>query len=98
MVATQNPMRILMLVTDAHGGFGGIAQYNQDVLEALSISSRKLSRFLAVSRKSLSCRVLSEKHRFRYHRALPMISRVLVAVFALLFSASDKQLRVVAST
>jgi phosphatidyl-myo-inositol dimannoside synthase len=27
--------RILMLVTDAHGGFGGIAQYNRDVLEAL---------------------------------------------------------------
>jgi glycosyltransferase involved in cell wall biosynthesis len=27
--------RILMLVTDAHGGFGGISQYNRDVLEAL---------------------------------------------------------------
>lgn len=27
--------RILMLATDAHGGFGGIAQYNRDVLEAL---------------------------------------------------------------
>jgi phosphatidyl-myo-inositol dimannoside synthase len=27
--------RILMLASDAHGGFGGIAQYNRDVLEAL---------------------------------------------------------------
>lgn len=26
-----------MLVTDAHGGFGGISQYNRDVLEALSL-------------------------------------------------------------
>ncbi len=25
-----------MLVTDAHGGFGGIAQYNRDVIEAMS--------------------------------------------------------------
>lgn len=28
-------MHILMLATDAHGGFGGIAQYNRDILEAL---------------------------------------------------------------
>ncbi len=27
--------RILMLATDAHGGFGGISQYNRDILEAL---------------------------------------------------------------
>ena len=27
---------MLMLATDAHGGFGGIAQYNRDVLDALS--------------------------------------------------------------
>ncbi len=29
-------LRVLMLATDAHGGVGGIAQYNRDVLEALS--------------------------------------------------------------
>lgn len=29
-------VRILMLATDAHGGFGGIAQYNRDVIDALS--------------------------------------------------------------
>lgn len=29
-------IRILMLATDAHGGFGGISQYNRDVLAALS--------------------------------------------------------------
>jgi glycosyltransferase involved in cell wall biosynthesis len=32
----RSPLRILMLATDAHGGFGGIAQYNRDVLDALS--------------------------------------------------------------
>ena len=32
----RSPLRILMLATEAHGGFGGIAQYNRDVLEALS--------------------------------------------------------------
>ena len=29
-------VRILMLATDAHGGFGGISQYNRDVLEAMA--------------------------------------------------------------
>jgi phosphatidyl-myo-inositol dimannoside synthase len=29
-------LRILMLVTEAHGGFGGIAQYNRDVIDVLS--------------------------------------------------------------
>jgi glycosyltransferase involved in cell wall biosynthesis len=29
-------MRILMLVSDAHGGFGGIAQYNRDAIDAIS--------------------------------------------------------------
>jgi len=29
-------MRILILATDAHGGFGGIAQYNCDVIDAMS--------------------------------------------------------------
>jgi glycosyltransferase involved in cell wall biosynthesis len=28
-------MRILMLASDAHGGFGGIAQYNRDVIDAM---------------------------------------------------------------
>lgn len=32
-------MRILALVTDAFGGYGGIAQYNRDLLTALSMSS-----------------------------------------------------------
>lgn len=32
----RRPLRMLMLATDAHGGFGGIAQYNRDVLDALS--------------------------------------------------------------
>ena len=31
-------MRVLALVTDAFGGYGGIAQYNRDFLSALSIS------------------------------------------------------------
>lgn len=29
-------VRILALVTDAHGGFGGISQYNRDALEAIA--------------------------------------------------------------
>jgi len=28
-------LRVLMLVTDAHGGFGGIAQYNRDIIDAM---------------------------------------------------------------
>jgi phosphatidylinositol alpha-1,6-mannosyltransferase len=28
-------LRFLMLATDAHGGFGGIAQYNRDVIDAM---------------------------------------------------------------
>jgi phosphatidylinositol alpha-1,6-mannosyltransferase len=31
-------MRILVLATDAFGGYGGIAQYNRDFIEALSLS------------------------------------------------------------
>jgi phosphatidyl-myo-inositol dimannoside synthase len=34
--AANRGMRILMLASDAHGGFGGIAQYNCDVLSALA--------------------------------------------------------------
>jgi glycosyltransferase involved in cell wall biosynthesis len=32
----ERGMRILMLATDAHGGVGGIAQYNRDVISALT--------------------------------------------------------------
>lgn len=30
-----NPMKILILATDAYGGYGGIAQYNRDFVEAI---------------------------------------------------------------
>jgi len=33
-------MRVLMLVSDAHGGRGGIAQYNRDVIAALSANDQ----------------------------------------------------------
>jgi phosphatidyl-myo-inositol dimannoside synthase len=33
-------MKILALMPDAYGGFGGIAQYNRDLIDALSDSSR----------------------------------------------------------
>jgi glycosyltransferase involved in cell wall biosynthesis len=33
---TGDGLRILVLATDAHGGFGGIAQYNRDVIEAMA--------------------------------------------------------------
>ena len=42
-------MRILALVTDAFGGHGGIAQYNRDLLTALSASSRT-SRIVCLPR------------------------------------------------
>jgi glycosyltransferase involved in cell wall biosynthesis len=36
MNSVRSAVRILMLATDAHGGFGGISQYNRDILTALS--------------------------------------------------------------
>ena len=36
----EKGLNILALVTDAFGGHGGIAQYNQDLLSALALSSR----------------------------------------------------------
>ncbi|HTG17324.1 MAG TPA: hypothetical protein VK747_18880 [Blastocatellia bacterium] len=32
-------MKILALMPDAYGGFGGIAQYNRDLIDALSESA-----------------------------------------------------------
>ena len=32
----ESPLRVLALVTDAFGGYGGIAQYNRDFLSALA--------------------------------------------------------------
>lgn len=43
MTANEMPpkgRRILALVTDAYGGYGGIAAYNRDVLEALRLDNR----------------------------------------------------------
>lgn len=31
----KEKLRVLMLATDAHGGYGGIAQYNRDVIDAI---------------------------------------------------------------
>jgi phosphatidyl-myo-inositol dimannoside synthase len=33
--ASEKRLRFLMLATDGHGGFGGIAQYNRDVIDAM---------------------------------------------------------------
>ena len=38
--AVDRGMRVLMLASDAHGGFGGIAQYNRDVISAMAGLSR----------------------------------------------------------
>ena len=32
----KRKLNVLALVTDAHGGFGGISQYNRDALEAIA--------------------------------------------------------------
>ena len=42
-------LNILALVTDAHGGYGGIAQYNRDLFRALA-DSAAVSRVLALPR------------------------------------------------
>ena len=34
--AGDQGMRVLMLASDAHGGFGGIAQYNRDIIASLA--------------------------------------------------------------
>jgi phosphatidylinositol alpha-1,6-mannosyltransferase len=47
--SSQNGFNILALVTDAFGGHGGIAQYNQDLLAALASSSR-VSKILVIPR------------------------------------------------
>jgi phosphatidylinositol alpha-1,6-mannosyltransferase len=46
---SQNGFSILALVTDAFDGIGGIAQYNQDLLSALALSSQ-VSKILVVPR------------------------------------------------
>jgi glycosyltransferase involved in cell wall biosynthesis len=42
-------MKILALLPDAYGGFGGIAQYNRDLLDALSASSR-VEKIITITR------------------------------------------------
>jgi phosphatidylinositol alpha-1,6-mannosyltransferase len=48
-VANKKGLSVLALVTDAFGSHGGIAQYNQDLLSALALSSR-VSDILVVPR------------------------------------------------
>jgi phosphatidyl-myo-inositol dimannoside synthase len=45
----SSPLRIVMLLSDAHGGFGGISKFNQDFLKALDASA-KVERVQVVSR------------------------------------------------
>lgn len=47
-------MRVLALVTDGFGGGGGIAQYNRDLLSALS-SSATISQVLVLPRHGQAC-------------------------------------------
>jgi len=42
-------MKVLALLTDAYGGFGGIAQYNRDLLDALSTST-SVEQIVSVTR------------------------------------------------
>ena len=42
-------LNVLALVTDAHGGYGGIAQYNRDLFRALA-DSAAVARILALPR------------------------------------------------
>ena len=40
------PLRILALVTDAFGGYGGIAQYNRNLLTALTSAAENIEIFV----------------------------------------------------
>jgi phosphatidylinositol alpha-1,6-mannosyltransferase len=58
-------MKILALMPDAYGGFGGIAQYNRDLIDALSESAGveaivSLTRNAPDSRRSLPAKVSQE--------------------------------------
>jgi len=58
-------MKILALMPDAYGGFGGIAQYNRDLIDALSESEGveaivSLTRNAPDSRRSLPAKVRQE--------------------------------------
>ena len=73
-------MRILALVTDAFGGYGGIARYNCDVLSALAGMSEEIEiTILPRLGPSDEIQVL---HNMKQHR--PFLSRVLFAIHAAL--------------
>jgi len=49
MLPNSPPLRILMLLTDAYGGFGGIAKFNQDFLKGLD-AHQLVERVYAIPR------------------------------------------------
>jgi phosphatidylinositol alpha-1,6-mannosyltransferase len=74
ITGSKKGVRILALVTDAFGGHGGIAQYNQDLICALALSSRVgdiliVPRHGAYSGEDLPprvCQVLPRSNRIFY--------------------------------
>lgn len=49
LTSCSSKLRVLMLASDAHGGRGGISQYNRDVLEALAMS-KSIEEVLVIPR------------------------------------------------
>lgn len=73
-------LNILALVTEAHGGFGGISQYNRDALEALA-SFDTVSRVHVLPRLSAThVGELSAKINYHFDVAGSMLQYVLGAV------------------
>jgi phosphatidylinositol alpha-1,6-mannosyltransferase len=64
--AVNRGMEVLMLVSDAHGGFGGIAQYNRDVIAAMS--QLENIAYVTVLPRIMSAEAASVPSRVRYDR------------------------------
>jgi phosphatidylinositol alpha-1,6-mannosyltransferase len=93
-LSTTDNIRILFLATDAHGGFGGISQYNRDVLRAFSdidVIERVVvvPRLMPEDRGEIPARVEYETRglRSRWHFAWTSISCALHGKYDIIYCA-----------
>lgn len=64
----DSPLKILALVTDAFGGYGGIAQYNRDLLTALAAASSAIE--IDVLPRVAPCKLETLPGRIRQHKPI----------------------------
>lgn len=74
-------MRVLAIVTDAYGGYGGIAQYNRDLISALSASS--LTQAIDVLPRYAREEVAGLPEKVRQHRPVRARSAMTLAAMSL---------------